>query len=228
MRIVEIQSRELRQGKAIDLDAAWRGLDHPSLDRILLPNKLRNLMARRDITKLKSALGLLSASQLLTPDFLDTTWPALEMAGMNDEAELAAEAASELIPRMIPAAARSLNLGLVSDVYQTAARLGKPEIVPDGWFEYLDSQILAERDRYNLRIMAAEHRGDWEAIAKWSTKAVESFPTYYNYYRPQGIALHQLGKKAEAITALETYTKYSKDEVEWKDAVDLLEKLKAE
>ena len=226
MRVVEVQSRDLRQGLETDLDSEWRGLDHPALSDILLPAKLRHLMARRQVTKLRSALELLPATRLLDPDFVDVTWPALRMAGLEDEAELAQEAILEELPKSIAGAARTLNFGLINTVYETAQALGKPELLPQGWFDYIDSKVLSERDRYSLRILEADLKGNWEEMAKWATRAVEEFPTYYNYYRPQGVALHHLDKTEEAIAALEVYTKYSKDEVEWKDAMALLDNLR--
>ena len=93
-------------------------------------------------------------------------------------------------------------------------------------FTSIDGQIKSERDSYSLRIMEAEHKGNWKSLTKWSGKAVAEYPTYYNYYRPRGIALYKIGKIESAIKALEIYIKFSKDESTWTETAELLKKLK--
>ena len=74
--------------------------------------------------------------------------------------------------------------------------------------------------------MEAEHNENWKNLEKWSGKAIAEYPTYYNYYRPRGLALHKLNDNKSAVKALEIYIKYSKDESKWIDTNKLLQKLK--
>ncbi len=226
MRIVETQSRDLRQGIEINLDAQWQGLNHPSLSRILSATKINMLMARREKTKLQQALRAIPEETLLSAALVDISWPALIMAGMENKVQLASDVTSRMLPEIIAGAARKLDFNSIRLAYDTAKRLNKPQLLPEGWFECLDNQIQSERDRYSLRIIDAEFREDWQALAKWSTKAVTEYPTYYNYYRPHGVALSKTGRKKEAIRSLETYTRYSRDEIQWHDADQLLRELR--
>lgn len=226
MRIVETQSRDLRQGIDINLDKAWQDLNHPSLSRILTTTKLNLLMARREKTKLQQALLALPEKDLFSAALVDISWPALIMAGMENKARQAGDVAISMFPAVIASAARNLDFNSIRLAYDTAKRLDTPELLPEHWLEYLDQQIQSERDRYSLRIIDAEFREDWQALAKWSTKAVTQYPTYYNYYRPHGVALNKLGRKREAIRSLETYIRYSRDEIQWHDANQLLGELK--
>ncbi len=228
MRVVEVQSRDLRAGKVVDLDSEWGGLEHPALANVVPSARLRALMARRDVATLRSLLEAMPADRLLAPELIDLSWPALRMVGLDDEAELAGEAAAHLAVDSLPTAARTLDFGLIHLIYDVAERAGQPGLIPAGWFEYLDAEVEAERDRYSLRIRQAELLDDSEEVARWAGKAVQEFPTYYNYYRPYGEALARLGKDEAAIAALEVYTRYSKDEVEWQDAVELLDTLREE
>ena len=78
--------------------------------------------------------------------------------------------------------------------------------IPKNWFTSIDGQIKSERDSYSLRIMEAEHNENWKGLAKWSGKVVAEYPTYYNYYRPRGIALHKIGE-IESASVIRSSTK---------------------
>jgi len=227
MKIVETQSRDLRQGKSINLDSAWDKLDHPAMERILTTSKLNQLMARRKHEELVQELTSMSDDNIFSPSLIDVTWPALMMSGMKEKAQQAGTNARTLIPSLLSTAARKLDFYSIRLVYDAAKRLKAPDLIPENWLTCLDQQIRSERDRYNLRIMDAEFREDWKEVLKWSTKAVTEYPTYYNYYRPHGIALNKTGKIQDAIRSLEVYTKYSRDEMHWQDSVELLNELKS-
>ena len=227
MKIVETQSRDLRQGKPINLDSAWNKLEHPAMDRILTTSKLNQFMARKKHQDLLKELKSMPDDNLFSPSLIDVTWPALIMSGMTEKAQQAGTIARTLTSSLISTATRNLDFYSIRLVYDTAKRLKEPDLIPENWLACLDQQIRSERDRYNLRIMDAEFREDWKEVLKWSTKAVTEYPTYYNYYRPHGIALNKLGRTMDAIRSLEVYTKYSRDETHWQDSVELLNELKS-
>ena len=224
--ITETQSGDIRLGKPVNIDQAWNGLKHPVLDNILMPTKIGLLMAHKNIEELQQTLLKISDDQLFSSDLLDVSWPALIMSEFPDKVKKAEQKAKESANQSAAKAARYLDFQSIRFIYNSAKRLNDKSIIPDGWFEHLDSEIVSERDRYSLRIINAEHNENWEELAKWSGKAVAEYPTYYNYYRPRGYALAKLGKTQEAIVALNIYIKFSKDEVHWKDAVILLDSLK--
>lgn len=225
--ITQTQSGDIRLGKPVNINEAWKDLEHPVLENILIPTKLGILMANKNIKELKDALLEISDERLFSSNLLDVSWPALIMSELNDKVEIAERTAKDSVTQSVTTAARYLDFQSIRFVYDSAKRLNDKSIIPDGWFQYLDSQITSERDRYSLRIINAEYGEDWKELAKWSGKAVAEYPTYYNYYRPRGYALAKLGKTQEAIAALNIYIKYSKDEVHWKDALLLLDSLKA-
>ena len=225
--ITQTQSGDIRLGKPVNIDEVWKDLEHPVLENILIPTKLGILMAQKNIRELKNTLLGISDEQLFSSNLLDVSWPALILSELNDKVETAERVAKKSVTQSVTTAARYLDFQSIRFVYDSAKRLNDKSIIPDGWFQHLDSQITSERDRYSLRIINAEYEEDWEELAKWSGKAVAEYPTYYNYYRPRGYALAKLGKTQEAMAALNIYIKYSKDEVHWKDALILLDSLKA-
>ncbi|HIL54230.1 MAG TPA: hypothetical protein EYG40_04255 [Verrucomicrobia bacterium] len=223
--ITETQSGDIRLGKPVNIDQVWSGLKHPVLENILIPTKLGLLMAHKNIEKLKESLLEISDDQLFSANLLDVSWPALIMSGFADEVKKADQIAKEITVQSTAKAARYLDFQSIRFIYDSAKRLNDKSIISEGWFKYLDSQIISERDRYSLRIINAEYKENWEELATWSGKAVIEYPTYYNYYRPRGYALAKLGRTQEAIAALKIYIKFSKDEVHWKDAAILLDSL---
>ncbi len=223
--ITQTQSGDIRLGKLVNIDADWNGLKHPVLENILIPTKLGILMAHKDIKKLKESLLKISDDQLFSTDLLDVSWPALIMSEFTDKVKIAGHTAKAITVQSAAKAARYLDFQSIRFIYDSAKRLDDKSVIPEGWFKYLDSQIISERDRYSLRIINSEYEENWEELAKWSGKAVTEYPTYYNYYRPRGYALAKLGRIQEAIAALKIYIKFSKDEVHWKDAATLLDSL---
>ena len=165
--------------------------------------------------------------ELFSQALIDVTWPALIVSGMREKATQAGAKVRALTPSLISGATRKLDFYSIRLVYAAAKKLNSPGLIPENWLDCLDRHIRSERDRYSLRIIDAEFREDWKEVLKWATKAVTEYPTYYNYYRPHGIALHKTGQGQAAIHSLEVYTKYSHDEIHWHDAVDLLNKLKS-
>ena len=110
------------------------------------------------------------------------------MSGFTDKVNKANKIAKEYTAQSTAKAARYLDFQSIRFIYDSAKRLNDKSVISEGWFNYLDSQIISERDRYSLQIINAEYEKNWEELAKWSGKAVTEYPTYYNYYRPRGYA----------------------------------------
>ncbi|MGI9241471.1 MAG: DUF3857 domain-containing protein, partial [Verrucomicrobiales bacterium] len=89
IRIFELQAGKIRTGEAVDIDSEFSGLNHPAAPRIHIRSKLTQLVQEEDKARLKQYLERMPAERLLDKSYLDLTIPALEMAGLEDEAELA-------------------------------------------------------------------------------------------------------------------------------------------
>jgi hypothetical protein len=157
---------------------------------------------------------------------LSTSIPAMDAAGMKDEAELARASAQEKFPAMLASAWRSMNAGDAASVYALAELLGKPELVPAEFFVTLNAGIRNEQLNLTLRMSHSALNKDWQELEKVATVAVTKFPSFYHYYWYQAKARYYLGKKQEALVPLEIYTKYSKDEEEYPQALEWLQEIK--
>ena len=227
MVITKTQSGKIRDGLKVDIDKEWQGLDHPILSDIQLPTKINYLMARKNIIGLNETLNEIDSETFLSPEFIDIILPALYEANQNDKIKEANIVAENKVNNDLAKAVRTLDFQTIRFIYKFYA-LSKSNIpLPNEWFQSIDTQLKSERDSYSFRILEAEYKENWTELAKWSGKAIDEYPTYYNYYRPRGLALYRLNDKHAAIDALEVYIKYSKDEIQWHDAVELLKTLKS-
>lgn len=228
MIITMTQSGKIRDGANIDIDKDWNDLNHPMLKDIQIPTKINYFIARNKIDTLKETLDELDSDTLLSPEYIDVFLPALYKTQQKNKLNKAIEIAEKKVEKDFSKTLRSLDFQSIRFIFkfQQLTKINKE--ITKKWFQQIDGQIKSERDSYSLKILEAEYQNNWEEVAKWAGKAVEEYPTYYNYYRPLGIALEKLGKKEASIKALQVYVKYSKDETTWKDAAKLLEKLKSD
>lgn len=226
MIITMTQSADIRDGKIVNIDERWKTLEHPILEDIRLSTTIGYFMARNMIPDLKNKLNSLSNEKLFSSEFIDVSVPALAFAGMKGKLNDAISVSANLMNQYLPKAVRNLDFQLIRFIYRYDELNTTNNKIPKNWFSSIDGQIKSERDSYSLRIMEAEHNENWKGLAKWSGKAVAEYPTYYNYYRPRGIALHKIGEIESAIKALEIYIKFSKDESTWTKTAELLKKLK--
>ena len=125
MRIVETQSRDLRQGIPVNFDDAWKQLDHPALTRILTSSKLSQLMARREHQSLRRQLETIPDEELFSPELIDISWPALIMTGMENKSERAEEIVKTLLPSLIAGATRKLDFTSIRLVEFSDAKRGE-------------------------------------------------------------------------------------------------------
>ncbi|MDA7681057.1 hypothetical protein N8603_01585 [Verrucomicrobiales bacterium] len=224
--ITMTQSADIRDGKIVNINERWETLEHPILEDVRLSTKIGYFMARNMIPDLKNTLNSLSDEKLFSSEFIDVSVPALAFAGMKEKLNNALLVSANLMNQYLPKAVRTLDFQLIRFIYRYDELNTTNNKIPKNWFTSIDGQIKSERDSYSLRIMEAEHKGNWKSLTKWSGKAVAEYPTYYNYYRPRGIALYKIGKIESAIKALEVYIKFSKDESTWTETTELLKKLK--
>ncbi|MBV64451.1 MAG: hypothetical protein CMP45_08060 [Rickettsiales bacterium] len=226
IKIIMTQSADIRDGKAVNIDGEWKLLQHPILEDIKLSTKIGYFMARNMVPEIKNTLNSLSEEKLFSSDFIEVSLPALAFAGMQEKLDKAMGVVKNKINQDLAKSVRTLDFQLIRFIYKYSELNKKNNVIPKSWFNSIDKQIKSERDSYSFRIMEAEHNENWKNLEKWSGKAIAEYPTYYNYYRPRGLALHKLNDNKSAVKALEIYIKYSKDESKWIETNKLLQKLK--
>jgi len=219
IRIFELQSGRIRSGEAIDIDAEFSGMNHPAAARIHTRAKLTQLIQREDKAELKQYLDRLPADRLLDGDLLDLTIPALEMAGLDDEAELARDTATEMIPALIAHGWRLPESNALSVAYYFSVLLDSPSLVPPAALEQLlEHGLKNERRRLNLMMLRSRAEADWPSLETAADEAIRRFPTFYAFYLEKARALYHQGRKREAAAPLRTFLKFCADDVEFTKA----------
>ena len=230
IRLREIRDA-LRAGQPVDLEAELAGVQSSPWARHLgVMTRIEHSLQIRDAAGLGNALDALSADELLQGNWLWINLPALEFAGRADEADLAREAARRELNRDL---VRSWSEGTGSaavTAYRLASRLPTPngeDLIPAHWLDDCLARMRNSHTSLRLRIEDARHRRDWQALEKRSGEALGMFPTVYDFYYDQAEALFMLGRKEAARHPLEVYTRYSKNEQNYPQAMAWLRELGA-
>ena len=76
-----------------------------------------------------------------------------------------------------------------------------------------------------IKLIKALLDADWTQVESLAAVLNRDYPTQYHDYWYRGLALHKLGRDKEAIGPLTTYTQYAKEELEFPDAVEILQSI---
>jgi len=152
IRMYEIRT-DVRAGKEIDMQQAFESLQHPGAQALQTRLELTQLLQKEDPARLKNFLEAMSADQLVDVDYLPLTIPALAMAGLPDEADLARETATEEIPKLVARGWRDPSFHAHIRAYQLAEIIERPELIPEGIVEdLLARKVKNERPQLSLKI----------------------------------------------------------------------------
>ena len=196
IRIFEIRSIKLRSGEAVDIDSEFASLTHPAAKRIHTRAKLTQLIQQGDAAALKQFLNQMPADRLLDETFLNLSIPALELAGLGDEAELARETAADKIPALITEGWRLPESNALADAYELAILLGDPRLVPGNALDdLLEHGLKNERSRLSLVMMRSRYQRDWPELEAAADEAIKRFPTFYSFYLEKARALYHQNRK---------------------------------
>ena len=103
--------------------------------------------------------------------------------------------------------------------------LGSTRDVPVEFSSYVQSHIARQQDSLIYQLYKAYLDHDWPTTAAVGTKYTQAYADEYMAYWFLGRSLSELGKKDDAVKALNVYCRYSKDELWHPDAKALLTKL---
>ena len=175
--------------------------------------------------KLKDALNNLTADQLVSPELVQETLPALEAVGLNDEATLARDSLDKLLYQDVLQAWYNPVGRDIQGAANDMEALGTSKDIPEAFSTFADTHVTRQRQLLSYKLMKAYLDKDWNAAVAAGASFKQQYPTYYTVYWFLGRSLAELGKKDDAIKALTIYCQYSKDELWYPDAPALLAKL---
>ncbi len=225
IRFQEI-SLAMRDGRPVNIEAEFRNLKHPYVAEVATREKLKHYLQTRNIPALRRTLEQLSADQLLDFRVIALILPSLELVGMTDEAQLVRNATQRELYRSTLRAWCALQAHDILRVFRLARVLRAADPFPPSWLEYCQHEIKNERLSHRQRLEAAQLGNDWPVALTAANELIAERPTLYSLYWDRAEALHHLGRDQEAIEPLRLFVQYCKDELEYPQAMRLLEELK--
>ena len=187
--------------------------------------KIRALLQGGDAAKLESALNQLSSEQMMTPQVLLEAVPALELAGMKDEAQLARDTLTRQLRDEVLGVWFTADGNRLRSVAEMMNAIGSSQDIPAEFTTFVQGSIARKQSVIDYQLNKAYVDKDWATAETLGAQYVQAYPDEYSAFWPYGRALAELGKKDEAVKALTEYCQYSKDEVWYPQAKALLAKL---
>jgi tetratricopeptide (TPR) repeat protein len=217
-----------RLGELVNFETALANVNNPVGNYIRQNIRIRAYTQRGDRVALKRVIDHLDTDFLINPYFVSGTIPALEFLGYADELKVARDVAVREMRWSVveswatgdeAAGGRALKLALV---------LGDSAALPAAWVADMSNFSGNPMFRSTVIMDKACLESDWAGMEKQAALLNRDFPTHYYFFWSRGFALAKLGRKEEAIAALLNYTRYSKDELEYPKAIELLKTLGGE
>lgn len=216
----------LRLGQPVNVDEALVHLQHPYALYMARWIRLKHYSQAHNLPALKRLLEGFTPEQLMDSGTIKLILPSLEAVGMSDEAALVRTTAEKQLYRATIKAWCSLQQHDIISVFMLAKALQKPAAIQPAWLSYClhtirDPALLAQ-----IRLHQGALQSDWPATLAAAEECITGSPRDYILYWYQGLALTRLNRKTEAVAPLETFVRYAKNELEYPQAVALLQELK--
>jgi hypothetical protein len=224
LRMIDV-SLALRQGKPINVGTDLSGFTSPLNSSEAERLQINLYLQTRDLPKLKDTLNNLSADQLVSPELVQSTLPALEAVDLKDEAALARDTLNKQLYQDVLSAWFSPCGRAMQGVSNDMEALSTTKDIPEDFSTFANSHVARQRQLLAYNLLKAYLDKNWNSAAIAGASFTQKYPTYYTMYWFLGRSLAELGKKDDAIKALTVYCQYSKDELWYPDAKALLAKL---
>jgi hypothetical protein len=224
IRLFEI-TINVRLGEPVDFETACTDLADPRAKFVLQMGSIRHYTQIGDRVALKRTIDQLNAGLLVSPSFVQHVIPPLEALGMAEELRLAREAAGRELRKTVADSWARHDTSSGTRALDLAEILGGTDTLPAAWIVDMSSGSGDPAFQHRVLMTAALLRSDWAQVEKEAAVLNKDYPTHYHYFWYRGLASHKLGRAREAADALLTYVRYSKDELEYPKAIEILKTL---
>jgi transglutaminase-like putative cysteine protease len=214
-----------RTGTLTDVETVLHDMTDPSAAYFQKALNLEVFVRRGDLAALRRTVDSIPTATLLSPGLLDESLHAFALLDLPDELEVARTTARTFVRTHVVQSWADHDPLTAYRAVGLAEELGEPELLPAAWVDELGRDLPDPFVRQVVRLIDARLRKDWNAAEEIGTAFLRDYPTHYHYYWHVGLAASELGHRPEAIAALKTYVKYSKEERNYPAAVALLKKL---
>jgi transglutaminase-like putative cysteine protease len=224
IRLMEIEM-DLRLGRPVDFETAFQSLKDPMAGVLRTKFMFRHALQIKDVAVLKRLVKETPTQLLINGGLLPETIPTFDLLEQKAEAKVARDACRKELRQYVQASWLACEPLMMQQLWMLAYALDEPEAIPAGWYAAMAVHENPFVRKYAKLGETWLHR-DWAGVVTSASALIDDNAAVYGYYWKRGYALAQLGKTAEAIRDLTTYTHYSMNELEYPRAMELLAKLK--
>lgn len=225
LRLFDLKTR-LRAGKSVDHFATLRAMESSRQRSSGQAVVLAALNSRGDKDGVRKLVEMIDADSLLRGGIVEEAYHAYRLLGMNDEAELALDQIRRIIDERVQDGWLMPHKFEAMGAARLAIAIGDPQAVPQPFSDHMDASLRDPSGRLAFQASCAMVRGQWEAAARVAGEGIKLFPTNYDFHQVLGLASAQLGRKDEAVRALEIFVKYEHNTRDATSAKTLLDTLR--
>ncbi|MEZ0276394.1 MAG: tol-pal system YbgF family protein, partial [Roseimicrobium sp.] len=216
---------QMRVGKPVDAFAVFGAIRDTRMQSRVRWSLFRRLYADQDKAGLKRLVEMTSVEELLSPLYTSLTPRIYNLLDMKDEAELASEQAREAVYESVLRSWVDPDRRTSYFCLHTADTIGDASLIPAGLAEELIPATRHTREKLFLSILDARLRKDWEACTRHAAEGRKLYPTFYDFYLFEGLALGHLGRGEEAVKPLQIFLDHVHDDPDCVPARQMLERL---
>jgi tetratricopeptide (TPR) repeat protein len=185
--------------------------------------RLRLAQARRAGTaELRRELEAVPTDYLVDPYLIPLVLPSLREVGLDDEAELVAEAGLDLARRDMLRSWSTLDVWAIRSTLRLCEALAEEGCLTPGWIDFMSDTLGNRGLALEMKLTAAELRQDWRAARDVASELISQRPSFYDLYWRLGRAEAHLEDVRPAADALATFLRHCHDSVYFRQAEGLL------
>ena len=224
IRMYEL-TKALRLGQRVEFETVFADVNDSRAQYGRQFAQIRHYLQAGNRIQLQRSIANLDTGTLLSPHSLTNTLPALEYLGLDSEMRIAREVATRELRSAVVNSWAGYDTSAGSRAAGLAELLGNSSLLPSAWVATLSSSFGDPLLQHRIKIAKALLDSDWVQVEALAATLNRDYPTHYHYFWYRGLALYKLGRNSEAKKALSTYTQYSKDELEYPKALEILKKI---
>ncbi len=217
-----------RTGMGEDPAKAFGPLDAKGLDAFKLRLALDYYLQQDDKMVLQKLIDGRPERDFLQKPVLGGYIHALLVLERPDALKRATDAARLELAKDVVASWAHPDVETAAPVFELARALNEPQAYPRAWVSSLINAMRNENARDLLTMEDGRLQQEWGSVLNAATSYLQRNPTSYDAYWRKAEALINLNRRIEALEPLRTYVKYSKNEEDYRGAVELLKKIEAE
>ncbi len=215
---------QLRTGQAVDLETTLAQINAPGIGLLRVALLQRHLVQTKDVAGLRRLLDGQSQTWLLDEKLMHQTLRQYELLDREREVGLVRQALRRELRRQVVRSWSGEAPFAWELAYFLTLALDEPDAIPQAWYAAMSGKVRGH-DRVIIELLRARLAKDWDAVVACADECIRVAPAFYHAYWQKGYAAMKAGRTAEAREALKIYVQHGRDELEYPEALALLESI---